>query len=79
MIRLSLSRPEWHVWAIRDGKAVRVEWFEEQAVAVRFAGLDEAREQQVKAELPPSPLERRQMDSERRAGALLKTGGWVSR
>jgi hypothetical protein len=47
--------------------------------ALRFAGLDEARERQLKAELPASPLERRQVDSERRAGALLKTGGWVSR
>jgi hypothetical protein len=39
MIRLSLSRPEWHVWAIRDGKAVPVDWFKESAPALRFAGL----------------------------------------
>ena len=35
--QLSLSRPEWHVWTLRNGKAVRVEWFKERDAALRFA------------------------------------------
>lgn len=35
--QLALSRPEWHVWTLRNGKAVRVEWFKERDAAVRFA------------------------------------------
>lgn len=36
---VALSRPEWHVWTLRDGKAVRVRWFKDQAVARAHAGL----------------------------------------
>jgi ketosteroid isomerase-like protein len=25
--QVALSRPEWHVWTVRGGKAVRVQWF----------------------------------------------------
>jgi ketosteroid isomerase-like protein len=39
MSGLSLSRPEWHVWTLRNGKAVRVEWFKQEEAAQRFAGL----------------------------------------
>jgi ketosteroid isomerase-like protein len=39
MSGLSLSRPEWHVWTVRNGKAVRVEWFKREDAALRFAGL----------------------------------------
>jgi ketosteroid isomerase-like protein len=39
MSGLSLSRPEWHVWTVRNGKAVRVEWFKQEEAAQRFAGL----------------------------------------
>jgi ketosteroid isomerase-like protein len=39
MSGLSLSRPEWHVWTIRNEKAVRVEWFKQEDAALRFAGL----------------------------------------
>jgi hypothetical protein len=79
MSSLSRSRPEWLVRTIRDGEAVPVEWFKEQAAALRFAGLTKRANSKTAAELPPSPLEQWQMDSERRYGALLKTGGWVSR
>lgn len=37
--QLELSRPEWHVWTLRGGKAVRVEWFKDGDAARRFAGL----------------------------------------
>jgi ketosteroid isomerase-like protein len=37
--QLELSRPEWHVWTLRGGKAVRVEWFMDRAAALQFAGL----------------------------------------
>jgi ketosteroid isomerase-like protein len=39
MSGLELSRPEWHVWTMRAGKAVRVEWFKERNAALQFAGL----------------------------------------
>ena len=39
--QLALSRPEWHVWTLREGKAVRVEWFKERADALKYAGLAE--------------------------------------
>jgi len=42
MSGLSLSRPEWHVWTVRNGKAVRVEWFKQEDAALRFAGLTDA-------------------------------------
>jgi ketosteroid isomerase-like protein len=42
MSGVALSRPEWHVWTIRDGKAARVEWFKEHDAARRFAGLTTA-------------------------------------
>jgi ketosteroid isomerase-like protein len=37
--QVALSRPEWHVWTLRDGKAVRVQWFKEQAAARALADL----------------------------------------
>jgi ketosteroid isomerase-like protein len=37
--QLELSRPEWHVWTLRDAKAVRVEWFKDRGAALGFAGL----------------------------------------
>ncbi len=36
-------RVEWrqgHVWTIRDGRAVRFRWFNDQSEAVRAAGLE---------------------------------------
>ena len=39
MSGLSLSRPEWHVWTVRNCRAVRVEWFKQEEAALRFAGL----------------------------------------
>jgi hypothetical protein len=39
---LSLSRPEWGVWTIRAGTAVRVEWCRQKDAALRFAGLADA-------------------------------------
>jgi ketosteroid isomerase-like protein len=36
---VALSRPEWHVWTLRAGKAVRVQWFKDQAAARAFADL----------------------------------------
>lgn len=37
---LELSRPEWHVWTLRDGKAVRVEWCKTRDAALRLAGAE---------------------------------------
>jgi ketosteroid isomerase-like protein len=37
---IELHRPEWHVWTLRGGKAVRVMWLEDHAQARRLAGLD---------------------------------------
>jgi ketosteroid isomerase-like protein len=37
--QLALSRPEWHVWTLHDGKAVRVQWFKDEAAARAYAGL----------------------------------------
>jgi ketosteroid isomerase-like protein len=37
---IDYQRPEWHVWTLRDGKAVRVAWLEDQALARELAGLD---------------------------------------
>jgi hypothetical protein len=39
MSGLSLSRPEWRVWTVRNDKAVRVEWFKQEDAALRLAGL----------------------------------------
>jgi ketosteroid isomerase-like protein len=37
--QVALSRPEWHVWTLRDGKADRVQWFKDEAAARAYAGL----------------------------------------
>ncbi len=37
--QLELSRPEWHVWTLRNGKAMRVEWFKDRDAALQFAGV----------------------------------------
>lgn len=37
--QVPLSRPEWHVWTVRDGKAVRVQWFKDRAAARAYADL----------------------------------------
>jgi ketosteroid isomerase-like protein len=37
---MELVKPEWHVWTVRDGKAVRFEWFNEPAPALGAAGID---------------------------------------
>jgi ketosteroid isomerase-like protein len=39
--QIALSRPEWHVWTLRDGKAIRVEWFKDREEALRYAGLEQ--------------------------------------
>jgi hypothetical protein len=73
--RDSLSLVNGMVTFISDARAAPPLGKGSAKPARRFAGLDEACEQHVNAELPPSPPEQRQMDSERRAGPLLKTGG----
>ena len=35
--------PEQHVWTLRDGKVVRLEWFHDAAAARRAAGLGHSR------------------------------------
>jgi ketosteroid isomerase-like protein len=37
--QVALSRPEWHVWTLRGGSAVRVQWFKNEAMARAYAGL----------------------------------------
>jgi ketosteroid isomerase-like protein len=36
---MELHKPEWHVWTVRDGKAVRFAWFNDEAPAREEAGL----------------------------------------
>jgi hypothetical protein len=42
--QLALSRPEWHVWTLHNGRAGRVEWFKDRDAALRFTDLDLAPE-----------------------------------
>jgi ketosteroid isomerase-like protein len=37
--QVTLSRPEWHVWTVRGGKAIRVQWFKDRATARAYAGV----------------------------------------
>jgi ketosteroid isomerase-like protein len=37
---IDFARPEWHVWTLRDGKAVRVAWLEDEVRARELAGID---------------------------------------
>jgi ketosteroid isomerase-like protein len=34
-----LETPEQHVWTVRDGKVVRIEWFHDEPAAKLAAGL----------------------------------------
>jgi ketosteroid isomerase-like protein len=36
---IEFKRPEWHVWTLRHGKAIRVAWLEDEAEARALAGL----------------------------------------
>jgi ketosteroid isomerase-like protein len=36
---MRLDKPEWHVWTVREGKAVRFEWFNQEEPARAAAGL----------------------------------------
>jgi ketosteroid isomerase-like protein len=36
---IEFQRPEWHVWTLRDGKAARVAWLEDEAEARHLAGV----------------------------------------
>ena len=38
---MEIGHRQGYVWTIRDGKAVRFEWFNEPAAALRAAGMDE--------------------------------------
>ena len=38
--QVTLSRPEWHVWTLRDNQAVRVRWFKVRAAARAYAGVE---------------------------------------
>lgn len=37
---LESRQPQGHVWSFRDGKAIRFRWFNDQAAALRAAGIE---------------------------------------
>jgi ketosteroid isomerase-like protein len=39
---IEMSHHEWHVWTVRDGVAVRVEWFKDRDLALASTGAQPA-------------------------------------
>jgi ketosteroid isomerase-like protein len=40
---IEITRPEWHIWTLREGKVIRLEWVDDRRKALEVAGVSESK------------------------------------